>query len=139
MHEHSQHHDLNIEGPSDRNFGLVFSALFLLVALQPVLYGHGIRIWSAAASFVFALSAIFIPSSLASLNRLWGKFGLFLHGIVNLFILAILFYFIITPIGLIMRLMGKDPLCLGFDHQQPSYWTQRIPSGPDAESFKNQF
>lgn len=139
MHEHIRHHEQASEGSSDRSFGLVFAALFLVVALLPLLQGHSVRLWAMGVSLSFGAIAFAIPATLAPLNRLWTKFGLLLHSIVSPIALGILFYGVVTPTGLVMRLLGKDLLRMRFDRSAASYWVERTPPGPDAESFKNQF
>ena len=139
MHEHLRQHDLAQKGSSNRSFGLLFAAFFLIIALLPLLHNHGVRLWAVCASLVFCAISLAVPAILAPLNRLWTKFGVLLHNIVSPIALAILFYSIVTPIGLVMRLLGKDPLHLSFDPGATSYWIERIPPGPDAESLKNQF
>lgn len=114
-------------------------AFFLIIALVPLLNGHSVRIWAVSVSLAFGAIALITPIMLAPLNRIWTKFGLLLHSIVSPIALAILFYGIVTPTGLAMRLLGKDPLRLRFDPIVPSYWIERTPPGPDAESLKNQF
>jgi len=89
--------------------------------------------------FVFGIVALVIPSALALPNRLWMMVGQLMHRIVSPVILIILFYGLITPLGLLMRLLGKDSLHLSFDKQTASYWIERTPSGPLPESLKNQF
>lgn len=87
----------------------------------------------------FLLLAMLIPQVLAPANRLWTKFGLLLHNIVSPIALGILFFLVVTPTGLLMRLFGKDPLRLRFDPAASSYWIKRDPPGPAADSLKNQF
>jgi len=126
-------------GSSDRSFGLIFAAFFLVVGLLPLLQGHALRIWALPLAAGFLVVAMIIPGILSPLNRLWTRFGLLLHSIVSPFALAILFYGVVTPTGLLMRLFGKDPLCLNLDKNAASYWIERIPPGPEAASLKNQF
>lgn len=139
MHDHIQHHEQEQKQSSDRNFGLVFAVFFMIIALLPLLHGGGGRFWAAVISFVFGIIALVVPSALTLPNRLWMMFGQLMHRIVSPVILVILFYSLITPIGLLMRLLGKDSLHLNFDKQTPSYWIERTPSGPLPESLKNQF
>lgn len=139
MHEHTRQHKPAIEHSSDRSFGLVFSAFFLVIALFPLIHGDSLRLWAVGISLAFGIIALAIPSILAPLNRQWARFGMFLHSIVSPVALAILFYCVVTPTGLIMRLLGKTPLHLQFDRKASSYWIERTPPGPDAESLKNQF
>jgi len=88
---------------------------------------------------VFALVALVKPALLSGLNRLWMKLGLLLGKVVSPIALGILFYAVITPIGLIIRLTGKDPLRLKFDPDAESYWIPREPPGPPPGSMNNQF
>lgn len=139
MLEHTRHHSQVLEGSSDRNFGLVFAAFFLIVALTPLFHGQDTRLWAVGVSTTFSILALAIPAVLAPLNHLWTAFGLLLHRIASPIALAILFYGVVAPTGLLMRLLGKDPLRLHFDRDAPSYWIQRTPPGPSAESLNNQF
>jgi hypothetical protein len=137
------HEDLSrhqqVEGSSDRSFGLVFAIVFLLIACWPLLYRDMPRWWAAAVAVAFALIAIWKPSLLAGLNRQWIKLGLLLGKIVSPIALGILFYGVVAPIGLVMRLAGKDPLRLKLDSGASSYWIPRKPPGPPPDSMTNQF
>lgn len=128
---------------SERSFGLVFSAVFAIVALWPLVFKDdqegGLRIWAFATSALFAITALTIPRILAPLNKLWFKFGLLLHRVVNPLVMAILFFSTIMPIGLLMRAFGKIPLQLDFDKKADSYWHPRTPPGPAPKSMKRQF
>lgn len=139
MHENFQNYKQPAKNSSDRSFGLVFAAFFMIVAVLPLRHGQSVRIWAVGASLAFCVLAVFVPTILAPFNRLWAKFGLLLHGIVSPVALAILFYGVVTPVGFIMRLSGNDPLRLRFDRSARSYWIERAPPGPDAKSLKNQF
>ena len=139
MHEHTPRHASPIQRSSDRSFGLVFAAVFLIIALYPLLHAAGVRLWAIAVSGVFLLLALFLPHVLAPANRLWTKFGLLLHNIVSPIALGILFFLVVTPTGLLLRFFKKDPLRLRFDSAAASYWIKRDPPGPAADSLKNQF
>ena len=128
-----------MQGSSDRAFGLVFATVFLLIALYPLFFGAGIRWWAAVVAAVFGACAVAVPRLLAPLNRAWTRFGLVLHKIVSPVVLGIMFFGVILPTGLLMRLLGKDPLRLAFDPAAPSYWITRQPPGPAPESFPDQF
>ncbi|KAF0163667.1 MAG: hypothetical protein FD158_3120, partial [bacterium] len=137
------HEDLereqHVEGSSDRAFGLVFAGVFLLVAGWPLLGGEGVRWWSVAVSGAFAAVALAKPELLAGLNRQWMKLGILLGKVVSPVALGVLFYCVITPIGLALRLAGKDPLRLKRDPAASSYWIPRDPPGPPPGSMTNQF
>jgi hypothetical protein len=137
------HEDLNrdehVEGSSDRTFGLVFAGVFIVIAGIPLFHGQAIRWWSVGVAVVFALLALAKPALLAGLNRLWMKLGILLGKVVSPIALGILFYGVLTPLGAMMRLTGKDPLRLKFDPDAESYWIPRDPPGPPSGSMNNQF
>lgn len=139
MHEHIQKHVQEIKGSSDRSFGFVFAIVFLLIGLYPLLGEGGLRLWSLIIAGIFLVLALVTPGILASANRLWMKFGMLLHRIVSPIALGIVFYLAVMPTGLLMRLLGKDPLRLRMDATTDSYWIRRDPPGPAAESLNNQF
>ncbi|NQU57048.1 MAG: hypothetical protein HQ513_07420 [Rhodospirillales bacterium] len=128
---------------SERSFGLVFAAVFIIVALLPLLTmsdQQGIlRVWALIVAAFFAVTALTMPQLLAPLNKLWFRFGLLLHKIVNPLIMGLLFFVTVTPIGLLMRALGKTPLKLGFDKNTDSYWIARTPPSPAPDSMKRQF
>jgi hypothetical protein len=137
------HEDLSreehIEGSSDRSFGFVFAAVFALIALWPLLHQGGVRVWALVVAAAFALVAVVRPALLATPNRLWMKLGLLLGKIVAPIALGILFYAVLTPLGALMRMTGKDPLRLKRDPSAASYWIPREPPGPPPGSMTNQF
>ena len=137
------HEDLTreeqVEGSTDRVFGLVFAGVFLLIAVWPLFHQKPFRWWSCGVAAVFALIALAKPALLAGLNRLWTKLGVLLGKVVSPIALGLLFYLILTPLGAVMRLAGKDPLRLKFDSGASSYWIRREPPGPAPDSMTNQF
>ncbi|MBT9525090.1 MAG: hypothetical protein IV105_07510 [Rhizobacter sp.] len=137
------HEDLSredeVEGSSDRAFGFVFAAVFLIIAAFPLLHAGAPRWWSVGVAAAFGLVAIVKPVLLAGANKLWMKFGLLLAKVVSPIALGILFYLVFMPIGLLMRVSGKDPLRLKFDPAAKSYWIPREPPGPPPTSMTNQF
>src|SRR5262245_23347122 len=139
MGHESFHREANVKGSSDRSFGLVFAAFFAIVAALPLLFGAPLRWWALAVAGLFLLLALVAPAALAPLNRLWTKFGLLLHRVMSPVVLGVMFFLVITPIGLLMRLLGKDLLRLKFDRAAGSYWISREPPGPPPESLKDQF
>ncbi len=128
-----------VKSSSDRSFGLVFAAFFLIVAFLPLLHGNGMRLWAAGLAGTFLLLALAAPQVLMPLNRVWTRFGLLLHRIVSPVALGIMFYGAVMPTGLIMRLVGKDPLRLRLDKSASSYWIKRQPPGPAPDSLKLPF
>jgi predicted membrane metal-binding protein len=129
-----------VEGSSNRSFGLVFAAVFLVIALWPFVFGRGgLRWWAAIVAAVFALLALAAPAVLAAPNRAWMKLGLLLGRIVSPIVLGIMFFAVFTPMGWVLRAMGKDPMRLKRDAAAQTYWIERKPPGPPPESLNNQF
>ena len=120
---------------SNRNFGIVFFVVFLLIALYPLINSGEIRIWSAVIALIFLVLGILNSNILSPLNKLWFKFGIFLGKIISPIIMGIIFFLVVTPIGLIMRLLGKDVLNLRYNDYK-SYWIEK--TGPKSK-MKNQF
>ena len=139
----SSHENLDrlheVKGSSDRFFGLTFFVVFILIALWPLLWGKPVRPVALGISIVFLAASFLFPALLSPLNKLWLKFGALLHSITSPIILGVMFYLVIMPIGLLMRLAGKDFLRLKFDPASPSYWIKREPPGPDGKSLNQQF
>jgi hypothetical protein len=131
--------DQQVEGSSDRSFGLVFAGVFLVVACWPLFYWELPRWWALGVAVVFAVISIWKPALLARPNRLWTKLGLLLGKIVSPIALGIVFYGVVAPIGLLVRITGKDPLRLKLDSSADSYWILRKPPGPPPDSMTNQF
>jgi len=139
MHENFQRQE-KIRASSDRSFGLVFAAVFALAAFLPLLRSpHQPRWWAAIIAIGFALVALFWPKRLAVTNRLWLKFGVFLHAIVSPIVLALLFYVAIVPVALLKRVFGNDSLRLKADRAAKTYWITRDPANSALSSMKRQF
>ena len=124
--------------PSNRSFGFLFCIVFLIVAVWPLFFSGGLRLWAIVVSGLFALAALVAPGVLTPLNRLWMKFGALLHKIVSPIVLAILFFVVITPYGLVMRAFKRDPLRLRTEDSD-TYWVDRSPPGPKPDSMDKQF
>ena len=125
----------DIKISSNRSFGIVFFVVFLLIALYPLTYSEDIRIWSAIISLIFLVLGLLNSKILSPLNKLWFKFGIFLGKIISPLIMGIIFFLVVTPIGLIMRLFRKDILNLKYNKDK-SYWIEK--NGPKSK-MKNQF
>ena len=139
MSHESFNRDDDVRGSSNRSFGIVFAVVFAIIGLFPLLSGGGVRAWALIVAAAFAVVALAFPAALAPLNRIWLKFGLLLHKVVNPIMLGIMFYGVITPTGLIMRAFGKDPLRLRFEKDADTYWIVRTPPGPTPDSLRDQF
>lgn len=126
-------------GSSDRAFGIVFAVVFAVIGLRPVLAGGAIRPWSVALAAVFLAVALLRPRLLAPLNRAWTWLGLLLHHVVNPIVMGVIFYGVVTPIGLLLRMSGKDPLRLRLDRDAATYWIERRPPGPAPGTMRRQF
>jgi large-conductance mechanosensitive channel len=137
-HESFRQRD-EVKGSSNRSFGIVFTVVFSIIGLFPLIGGTGPRLWALAIALLFLVAAFAFPKALAPLNRLWMRFGLLLHRIINPLIMALLFFVVVTPIALIMRILGKRPLLLKADPNASTYWIPREPPGPAPETMKQQF
>jgi len=122
--------------PSNRNFGLVFFVFFLIIGLWPLLGTNEIRYWSIFFSVIFFLLGITNSKLLNPLNKIWFNFGILLGKMISPLIMVIIFFLIITPIGVIMRVFGKDILSLKYNKKDKSYWIEK--NGPKSK-MKNQF
>ena len=120
---------------SNRSFGIVFFVVFLFIALYPLSYSGQVIKWSLVISLIFLLLGLINSKILTPLNKIWFKFGIFLGNIISPIIMAIVFFLVVTPVGLIMRVLGKDPLNLKFNAKK-SYWIEK--NGPKSK-MKNQF
>ena len=129
----------HVKPSSNRSFGWVFTAVFLIVALWPLVSGGSLRWWALIVSALVLLVTVAAPALLTIPNRLWMRFGLLLSHIISPVALAILFYVVVTPTGLLMRALGKDNLRLRRSVSSESYWIKRDPPGPDPDSMSNQF
>lgn len=146
--------------PSDRSFGFLFTAIFLVVGgwsylkplagcarhwrelaetCPPMLQGLTPNFWALIVSGIFLLASLVYPKVLRPLNRLWMAFGHVLHIVVSSLVLGILFFLVMTPLGLLMRLARRDALALKRDPAAASYWISRNPPGPDPKTLSNQF
>ena len=124
-----------IQISSNKSFGIVFFTVFLLIGLYPLINGGSLSVWALIISFIFLSLGILNSRALTSLNIIWFKFGIFLSKFFGPLIMGIIFFLIVTPIGLIMRFFKKDLLNLKF-RKDKSYWIKK--NGPKSK-MKNQF
>ena len=125
----------NIKLPTNRNFGIVFSVVFLLIALWPLLKQNDVRIWSLIISIIFLILGLLNSNILLPLNKLWFKFGILLGSIVAPIVMGIVYFLVVTPTGLIMRMLRKDLLNLKKNNKN-TYWIDKDNSN---SNLKNQF
>tara|TARA_Y100000590_G_scaffold59614_1_gene63233 strand:+ start:101 stop:484 length:384 start_codon:yes stop_codon:yes gene_type:complete len=125
----------DIKISSNRSFGIVFFVVFLLIALYPLTKNQDIRLWSLFISLIFLFLGLIKSKILSPLNKIWFKFGIFLGKVISPLIMGLIFFSVVTPIGLIMRMLGKDLINLKYNKNK-SYWIEK--SGPKS-NMKNQF
>jgi hypothetical protein len=138
LHEQLEREDTSKAG-SDRSFGLVISAALTTFGLLPLLRGHPARGWLLVMAAGFVVPALIRPRLLGPLNRAWTWLGIRLHRIVSPLVLGLVFYTTVTPIGLVLRLLGKDLLRQKIDPSLPTYWILRRPAGPPPDTMRYQF
>ena len=120
---------------SNRSFGIVFFLLFLIIGMYPIFNSNDLRLWSIILSLVFLILGLKNSKILTPLNRIWFKFGIILGKIFSPIVMGAIFFLIVTPIGVIMRLLRKDILNLKFN-KKDTYWIEK--KGPKS-IMKNQF
>ena len=126
----------NIKISSNRNFGLVFFFIFLVVSIWPLTHNESPRIWSTIISLAFLILVLTRSKLLTPLNRLWAKFGIILGSIITPIVMGVVFFLVITPIGLVMKIIGKDLLSLKYDKKKETYWVKR---DKPTSTMKQQF
>ena len=124
-----------IKKNSNKNFGIVFFVFFILIGFWPLLSDQSYRLWAIIISFIFLILGLINSKFLTPLNILWFKFGLFLGKIVSPIVMGIIFFVVVTPIGVLMRMMNKDLLNLKFNNNK-TYW---IKKNELKSKMKNQF
>ncbi len=120
---------------SNKSFGIIFFFVFFLIAMYPLLNSNDLRFWSLFLSLIFLVLGLKNSKILTPLNKIWFKFGMLLGTIVSPFVMGVIFFFIVTPIGVIMKIIGKDLLNLRYSNKN-TYWIEK--SGPKSR-MKNQF
>ena len=120
---------------SNRSFGIVFFVVFLLIGLYPLINADSIRIWSVIISLFFLILGLMNSKILNPLNKLWFKFGILLGKIVSPLVMGIIFFLVVTPIGILMKILKKDLLNLKFNNKE-TYWIEK---NEPKSKMKNQF
>jgi len=139
----SLHEDLSRQSAekksSERGLGVTFAVVFSIIGFARLYRGHDwwLPLFFVAAVFLFL--AYFWVAPLRPLNNLWHRFGLLLFYIVNPIVMGIVFFLTVFPIGVLMRLFGKDPLNLKLDREAETYWQEKVSSESVSQNMKNQF
>ena len=138
MHENLDKEE-GVKVSSDRSFGIVFTLVFLAVGVWVVSGGQSKGWFFFVSAVLFLVAAIARPSILGPLNRAWAKFGLLLGQVFNPILLGVVFFLVVTPIAVALKLWGKDSLHLKSKSDLESYWIDRSPAGPKFGSMTKQF
>ena len=125
----------DIKISSNRNFGIVFFVVFLIIALWPLLSQNEIRTWSLVISIIFLVLGFFNSKILTPFNKLWFKFGILLGNIIAPIVMGLVFFFVVTPTGIIMKILKKDLISLKKNNDK-TYWIEKKEI---KTSMKNQF
>ena len=120
---------------TNKNFGIVFFIVFLLISVYPLINDENIRIWSLIISIIFLLLGLINSRILTPFNHLWFKFGIILGKLVSPLVMYIIFFLVVTPIGLLMKLLRKDILNLKRNKNE-TYWIKKT---DNKSQMKNQF
>ena len=115
-------------------FGILFFIFFLIIGLYPLISNGPIRIWSVVFSLLFLVITFFKPNLFIFLNKLWIKFGIFLGKIISPIVMGLVFFFVVTPIGILVKILKKD--VMGLKRGTSSYWITRKDK---VQSMKKQF
>ena len=109
---------------SNKSFGILFFIVFLIIGFWPLTNGEEIRFWSILISLLFLILGFLNSKILTPLSYAWIKLGLFLGKFITPIVMAIIFYLIISPFGVVIRLFGKD-LLMKKNSKKSSYWIKR--------------
>ena len=120
---------------SNKSFGIVFFIVFFLISIYPLLSHNEIRLWSLIISLIFLILGLLNSKLLTPLNKIWFKFGILLGKIISPLVMGLIFFFVVTPIGILMRILKKDLLNLKFN-KKTTYWIEK--NDPKSK-MKNQF
>lgn len=127
--------NIEVELGSEKTFGYFFSFIFLIIAIYPYINGGDLRAWSLLISLLILVITFLKPRLLSKLNYLWAKLGILIGGIVSPIVLGIVYFFVVFPTGLLMKIFRKDILNINFDDKKSSYWILK----EDLSSMRNQF
>lgn len=131
--------DVEFKDLSNRAFGLTGAAALSLLGLWPLVQYRPLRPWALAIAVVLLVLALFRPQLLGPANRLWLRLGRLMQRLVTPAVMALVFYSTVTPVALVLRLLGKDLLSLQIDRTASTYWIERRPPGPAPDTLRQQF
>ena len=114
---------INIKNNDNITFGILFFIFFLIIGAYPLKSGGAIRVWSVVLSLVFLIITIIRPNLFTFLNKFWIKFGILLGKIISPIVMGLVFFFVVTPIGILVRVLKKD--VMGLKRGASSYWINR--------------
>ena len=121
---------------SNRSFGVVFFIVFFLISIYPLFNNGSVYYWSLFLSLAFLILGLLNSKLLTPFNKIWFKFGIFLGGIIAPITMGVVFFFVVTPVGFIMRILGKDLLNIKYNSKKDSYWIKR---DKPIDTMKRQF
>ena len=131
--------EIETKGSSERSFGLLFAAVFALMAVYAYWIGSD-KFWIWLISTLIVLLVAFLWSNLLRpLDRAWMQLGLLLFHVISPVFIALLYYVCVTPIGVLRRVLGRDSLSRGFDSNVSSYWIERSRDTGERSDMRNQF
>ena len=125
---------INIKLKDNITFGILFFIVFLIIGLYPLKNGLNIRLWSLGLSFIFLIITFIRPNLFTPLNKLWIQFGILLGKVISPIVMGLVFFFVVTPIGILVRLFKKD--VMGLKKKETSYWINREDK---VQSMRKQF
>jgi len=125
--------------PSDRSFGFTFAGVFALVGASMLWRSREHFVVPLAVSALFLLASVAVPRVLHPLNVAWMRLAAQLNRVISPVVMGVIYFAVLTPIAVAMRLRGRDELRRKFDPGLSSYWIERSPPGPDGSTFPHQF
>tara|TARA_Y100000389_G_C17260430_1_gene412737 strand:+ start:256 stop:636 length:381 start_codon:yes stop_codon:yes gene_type:complete len=126
---------MEVKRSSNKSFGIVFFIVFIIIGFWPLLDINTYRLWSIIIAMIFLILGVMNSRLLTPFNILWFKFGIFLGKIVSPIVMGMIFFFVVTPIAILMKILKKDLLNLKFNNEK-TYW---IKKSEYKSKMKNQF
>ena len=127
---------VKVNVPTNKNFGFVFAVVFFLIFIEPIIRGDELRYWSLIVSIVFLILGVTNSKLLTPLNKIWFHFGILLGKFISPIVMGIVFFLVITPISIFLKLFNKDILNIKKKQNTKSYW---IKKSEQRTTMRNQF